>query len=74
MTLSLDEWLLGFQRIIVASSQGQAILQMLATTHPTTQCHIPDINPQQVSYKNLKFNIEHFPCIYIQGMINKRPD
>ena len=54
MTLSLDEWLLGFQRIIVASSQGQAILLMLAATHPTTQCHIAeDLNPQQGRCKNL---------------------
>jgi len=55
----------GFQRIIMASSQGQAILQMLANTHPTTQRHIPDTNPQQVSYKNLQFNAVHFQCIYI---------
>jgi len=44
----------GFQRIVVASSQGQAILLMLAATHPTTQCHIAeDLNPQQGRCKNL---------------------
>jgi hypothetical protein len=50
----LDEWLLGFQKITVASSQGQAILQMLAATHPTQRHISEDLNPQQDRCKNLK--------------------
>jgi hypothetical protein len=62
----MDEWFLRFQSITVASPQGQAILQMLATTHPTQRHISEDLNPQQDHYKNLT-PLKVLTCWYSEG-------